>query len=183
MNTFEVIAARRSAKRLIEPAPTDDQLMQMFVAAAQAPDHQELRPWQFIVIKGDKKDRLGVVMAEGLRARQPDATAGQVEKEQSKPDRAPLIIAVVARRMPSPLPYEEMYAATCAATQNLLLAATEMGFGSIWRSGDAVDDDMVRDYLGVAYGDKIVGFIYLGTSEVELAPHGPVDVTENVVWL
>ena len=97
MNTFEVIEARRSHKRLAEPAPTRDELTKMFTAAALAPDHKQLTPWQFIVIDGAKKDRLAEVMVEGLLAREPEATGGQIEKLRNAPTRAPLIVAVVAR--------------------------------------------------------------------------------------
>jgi nitroreductase len=182
VNTFEVIAARRSIKRLVEPAPGNKELRQMFVAASYAPDHHDLKPWQFIVIRGAKKAEMGQVMVDGLLARTPDATEGQIEKERFKPDRAPCIIAVIARRMPSTLPFSELYAATCAATQNLLLAATELGFGTIWRSGAAISDERMRDWLEVQYGDEIVGFVYTGTITESPPPHEEVDLGDSVIW-
>lgn len=182
MNTLDAIAARRSVKLLSDPAPNDDQLRTMFEAAAAAPDHKNLRPWQFIVLRGDKKDTFGEVLANALKIREPEATEGQIEKERSKPQRAPLIVVAVARRMPTSLPFEELYASTCAATQNLLLAATDMGFGSMWRSGDAMFDDHIREWLGLTYGDAIVGFIYLGTATSEPVAREQISLADNVIW-
>ena len=38
-----------------------------------------------------------------------------------------------------------------------------MGFGAMWRTGDPAYDARVKEALGLAATDAIVGFIYLGT--------------------
>ncbi len=42
-------------------------------------------------------------------------------------------------------------------------AAFALGFGAMWKTGDAAYDDFVKSALGVAPDDLIVGFIHVGT--------------------
>ena len=46
------------AKILIDPAPDDAQLRQIFQVAMHAPDHGRLSPYRFITIRGDARHAL-----------------------------------------------------------------------------------------------------------------------------
>ena len=59
-DALEVIRARRSIGRLTEPAPSDAELTQIFEAAVAAPDHGELRPWRFIVLRDAAKEAFAI---------------------------------------------------------------------------------------------------------------------------
>ena len=85
MDAMELLLNRMSiAPRLHEePAPNEAELGQILAAACRAPDHGRLRPWRFIVIRGDARVRLGEVFAEALRARQPDTTAANLARPTS----------------------------------------------------------------------------------------------------
>lgn len=140
----------------------------MLSAAAAAPDHGELRPWRFVVLEGAAKDAFGHVMADALvprcRRRGVEPTDGQLTKERTKLGRAPLVVVVAAIRRPSgTIPWEEQLASGAAAAQNILLAATILGYGSMWRTGEVAYDPLVKSALGLADHDAIVGFLYLGT--------------------
>jgi nitroreductase len=174
---LDAIFARRSLGRLVEPGPSDDELRRMLEAAAAAPDHERLRPWRFVVLRGAAKDRFGEVLVDALLARSPDAKAVAVEKERTKLGRAPVVVVVGAVRQRSDkVPWEEQYAAVAAAVQNMLLAAAELGFGSMWRTGDPAYDPQVKAALGLRPDDAIVGFVYLGTPSggTEKPPNRPV---------
>ena len=171
METIDALLKRRSAKTLTDPAPDEGALALLLECAARAPDHGRLRPWRFIVIRGAARERLGELMAEQLRRKLPAASAETLQRERQKPLRAPLIVAVAtihnaAARIP---PIEQMLAAGAAA-QNMMLAATALGFGAMWKTGDAAYDDTVKAALGLAAGDAIVGFLYLGTAPADAIP-------------
>ena len=68
------------------------------------------------------------------------------------------------------IPWEERRLSTAAAVQNLMLAATSLGYGSMWRTGDVVGDPVVKDALGLATDEDIIGFVYLGTPEEGATP-------------
>jgi nitroreductase len=159
---------RRSIGRLTEPAPTADQLHEMLRAAAAAPDHGELRPWRFVVLRGEAKDAFGEVLADAYLRRV--AAAGgephpaKLDKERTKLGRAPLVVVVCAVHVhDDKIPWSDQLGSAHAAAQNLLLAATALGFGSMWRTGDPVTDVHVKRSLGLTEHDAVVGFVYLGT--------------------
>ena len=52
-----------------------------------------------------------------------------------------------------------------AACQNLLTAATAMGFAAQWLTEWYAYDRMVKEALGLKSGERIAGFIYLGSTE------------------
>ena len=166
---LDLLVRRRSIGRLAAPAPDDAQLHEMLRAAAAAPDHGELRPWKFVVLRGEAKDAFGGVLAAAY-LRRVEAAGGEpapakLEKERTKLGRAPLVVVVCAvHRHDEKIPWEDQMGAAYAAAQNLLLAATALGYGSMWRTGDPCWDDDVKRSLGLTDRDSIVGFIYLGTT-------------------
>ncbi len=177
MDALKAIATRRSFAKLSSPAPSDNDLQLMLDAAMRAPDHKELRPWRFVIMRNDALPEFGEVNAQALRKREPDATEGQLDKERNKPRRAPVVIAVAAVHIDRKLPFVEVLCSAAAATQNLLLACHALGYGAIWRTGDGAYDPTVNEWLGLAPADQIVGLIYIGTAAGEAPPRQPVDPT------
>jgi nitroreductase len=171
MQAIDALLERRSAKTLAEPAPAGGTLELLLECAARAPDHGRLRPWRFIVIRGAARERLGELLADQLRRKLPEAGAESLQRERQKALRAPLIIVVAAvRNAEARIPVIEQILAAGAAAQNLMLAAPALGFGAMWKTGDAAYDDTIKAQLGLAAGDAIVGFIYLGTEPADAAP-------------
>lgn len=168
MDALTVIRARRSIGRLTEPAPTGDDLQQILEAFVCAPDHDELRPWKVVLLSGAGMDAFGQVLADSYLARchaiGAEPTDGQLNKERTKLRRAPLVAVVCAlHRHDTKIPWIEQRLAVGAAVQNMLLAATALGYGSMWRTGDPCYDEAVKEALTLSEHDAIVGFVYLGT--------------------
>lgn len=172
MDTLTALHARRSVPRLTEPAPTEDELATMVAAAGTAPDHGRHRPWRFTVISGTGRAAFGEVLAHAYRARVDEPVdADRVARERAKPLRAPMIVvAACAAGADEKVPRAERLAATAAATENLLLAATALGYGTMWRTGWPATDPRVKAALGLATDDDIVGFVYLGTVPDDIRP-------------
>ena len=169
---LDLLFRRRSIGRLTEPAPDDEQLTVMLRAAAAAPDHGELRPWRFVVLRGAGKDAFGAVLADAY-LRRVEAAGGEPvpakhEKERTKLGRAPLVVVVCAVHVhDGKIPWDDQLGSAHAAAQNLLLAATALGFGSMWRTGEPCVDPAVKAALGLADDDAVVGFVYLGTPHAD----------------
>jgi nitroreductase len=161
-----------SGKRLTWPGPNPEQIDQLFLAAAAAPDHGQKTPWRFIVIPADKRDLLGEAFASALAARDPTASAEQLQAARDKAHRAPLLIAVIARLAPTEAHIHELerMVSVGAAVQNVLLAATGMGFGSGLASGKAMASEHMRKLFDLAPGESAVCFINVGT----VAVHRPM---------
>lgn len=171
MTVLEFLQDRASipAKLLSEPAPDKAQLREILRAAVAAPDHAALRPWRFIVIEGQSRNRLGDVFVEAAKNREPDMPVEKLEAQRSKPLRSPMIVAVAAEITPDhpKTPATEQILSAGAAAQQLMLAANAMGFGAIWLTGPNAEAPEVKTALGFEPKDHIVGFIYLGTASIE----------------
>lgn len=180
---LDLLFRRRSIPRLTEPAPSAEELRTILKAAAAAPDHGELRPWRFVVLKGSAKDAFGEVLARAY-LRRVQVAGGQpvpskLEKDRTKLGRAPLVVVVGAiQRHDARIPWDDQLGAAYAAAQNALLAATALGYGSMWRTGDIVSDPYVKRALGLSEHDGIAGFLYFGTPHEHgwKPPHDP-DIT------
>jgi nitroreductase len=185
MEALEAVLTRQSVAPafLAEPGPDDAALARILAAGACAPDHGKLRPWRFIVIRGEARERLGEVFVEALMRRQPDAPEAAIEQERARPLRAPLLIAVAARiaREHPKIPEIEQILSTAAAAQNILLAAHAQGFGAKWLTGANAYDEHVKSALGLAPDDRVLGFIHLGTIDgaPPAVPHA--DAREHTV--
>ncbi len=181
MEALDLLLNRVSVTRLADPAPTTAQLDILFRAALRAPDHGQLRPWRFLTIQGEGRERLGQVMAESLLIRQPEATQEAVQKARKMPLRAPLLAVVIARVVPHPkVPDSEQVLAAGCAAHGLLLAAHAQGLGAVWRTGEFSYDRHLANVLGLAENEQMLGFIYLGTPEGKLRTPPDLDPAEFV---
>lgn len=168
MDALDAIFSRRSIGRLADPAPSDADLTTILRAAAAAPDHGELRPFRFTVLDGDAQAAFGIVLEHAYLARCADSgrepEPAKAEKERTKLGRAPVVVVVSAVDQESEkIPWVEQRDAAVAAAQNALVAATALGYGSMWRTGAPVDDPLVKAAVGLREKDAIVGFLYLGS--------------------
>lgn len=113
---LEIIKRRRSIRKYTEEPVSQEQIQALLEAAMAAPSASNRRPWEFVVIT--EEERL-----QALRARLPFGRYN-----------APLAIVVCAdMRRAYPEPGRDFWICDCsAAMQNILLAATGMGLGSVW---------------------------------------------------
>lgn len=156
---------RVSNPKLIAPCPTRDELEVMFRCAVRAPDHCRLRPWRFLVLEGNALEQLG----QAFEASEPGADQAKRQRLSSMPLRAPMIIVTIATLdwEHKKVPVWEQQVAVGIATQHLQLAAKELGYGTMWRTGDMTEMEPVRSHLGVADNEQIIGFLYTGTVDGE----------------
>lgn len=167
MDAISVLTSRVSPVKLREPGPSPQELEKIMAAALRAPDHGRLQPWRILLIEGSARQRFGEVLAEALRAREPEAPQERLDAERSKPLRAPLVVVVAARTQPEhKIPELEQIVSAGAAAQNILLAAHALGYGGFWRTGESAYDKAVVRALGLEQSDRIIGFLYLGTIAV-----------------
>jgi nitroreductase len=170
MQAIDALVTRRSAVTLTEPAPDEGALQLIFASAARAPDHGRLRPWRFIVVRGEARLRFGELLAGHLVRAQPATSAESLQRERDKALRAPLILVVAAHvNAAVKIPPIEQTLAAGAAAGNIMLACVALGYNAMWKTGGAAYDDSVKRSLGLEPTDAIVGFLYVGT-EVGKAP-------------
>jgi nitroreductase len=166
MDALEALRSRRAYGRLIDPPPTDEQLLLILERAAVGPDHGALRPVRFVVLRHEGLNDFGAVLESAYLRRCRESGEQPVEakalKERSKLQRAPLVIVVAAVPQSSEsIPWSDQRDA--AAAMSILIAAHALGYGAMWRTGDICEDADVKCALGINSEAAIVGFIYIGT--------------------
>ena len=164
MDALELLVGRESATKLTSPGPDQEALEKMFQSALRAPDHGRLRPWRFVVVPEEKRERFGELMADCLRRMDPTASVEMLQRERDKALRAPVIVvAAAAVQRGHKIPDVEQLVSAAAAAENIMLAARAQGFGAMWKTGAPAYDATVKQALGLDPDNDIVGFLYVGT--------------------
>lgn len=166
--SIETLLTRTSNNMLTEPVPSDRDLETIFRAATHAPDHGRLRPWRFVVIKGEARNEFVKVLQAATKARKPEATESDLKMLANKFLMQPMIIAVGAKVTEGKIPEIEQVLSAGAAAMNILNAIHGLGFAGKWVTGDNCYDPNVNAALGFNKPDRLIGFIYVGTEKMKL---------------
>jgi nitroreductase len=164
----QLIAQRHTVlpKRLIEPGPSEEQIQRLLLAAAAAPDHDQLTPWRFLIIPKNKRAALGDLFAKALLERDGSATSEHLSAARDKAFRSPflMLLSVDEGQLPSGIDVHERVLSAGCAVQNILLMATSMGYGSSLTSGQALKSKSLREGLRLSSADNPICFINVGTA-------------------
>ena len=142
MDTVEAIAVRRSIRKF-KPTPIPEELLQKILTAAiQAPSACNRQPWRFVIIQGEKRAEMVRIMRQGISlalARGEDR--GSCESSAHVMEVAPVTVFIINPDGLRPWrkhTVDQMFGDVMdiqsigAAIQNMLLAATHLGLGSLW---------------------------------------------------
>jgi nitroreductase len=150
MELFEAIAKRRSIRSFRSEAVPDYHLEEILRTGTLAPSAGNTQPWEFVVTKKDEKK---LELAEAAF-------------QQSFIAEAPVVVTICANEERSAHTYSErgrrLYCIqdTAAAVENMLLAATALGYGACWIG--AFDENKVRKALGIPPGVRPVALLPVG---------------------
>ncbi|KAA5801664.1 nitroreductase [Alkalicaulis satelles] len=180
--TLTLLAQRRStlARVMTGPGPDTGQRDALIRLAARVPDHGKLFPWRFITFEGEARARFGEILEARLRDLEPDAPPERFDLERNRFTRAPLVIAVISEVTANhKIPEWEQILSAGAVCQNLLIAASAMGFAAQWLTEWYAYDRLTGAALGLAGGERVAGFIYIGTASEAPSerPRTPARVT------
>lgn len=162
----DLLLTRRSlvARDMIEPGPSVQERDVILKAGFRVPDHGKLGPWRFVVFEGDARAKYGAQLATIFQEQEPDADADRVQMERERLSRAPLVIAVISCVVDHPkIPEWEQVLSVGAVCQNMLLAASAMGYGAQWLTEWYAFDDDVNSVLGLREGERTAGYLYFGS--------------------
>ena len=162
-----------TARRLVDPGPTEAQLNDLLSLATAAPDHGQLAPWRFILVPASARERLAEAFAQALIDRDANATAEEIAKAHDKAYRAPTLLIAIVRLEGAgapQIPPLERAVSFGAAIQNILLGAHAMGFGAGLTSGKAMSSRPIRQLCELAAHEHAVCCINMGTPSVVRRP-------------
>ena len=177
-STLSLLETRRSGKprEMIAPGPSAEELERILGIAARTPDHGKLFPWRFVVVEADQRAALAGLLAAALPESDPDALPAHYAKAEEFAHQAPSLVVVVSSPTAGhKIPLWEQELSSGAAAMNMLIATHALGFVGGWITGWAAYSERVRAAFCTP-GERIAGFLFLGTPGVELEerPRAPL---------
>ncbi|WP_372018861.1 nitroreductase family protein [Pseudoxanthomonas sp. 10H] len=170
LSGLQALDQRRSVPslQLGEPGPDEATLLRMLASAVRVPDHGKLVPFRFLRIAGEARHALGAFLAQRAVERDPQAPPQAVDKDRQRFSHAPVVVAVIARLQAGhKVPEQEQLLTAGCVCFALLQAAQACGFGAQWLTAWMAYDPGVARALGLADGERVVGFIHIGTPRQE----------------
>ena len=157
----------------------------MVSAALAAPDLGAVRPWRFISIDQTARDELTEIIAKAKARRGSNGGGGASESKRAYAGHVPAQIAIIARLDPEheDVPILQQHISVGAAIQNMLLSADILGYGTTILSGNEMRDPDVIKALNVAWNEKLVAFVCIGTCPRPAKPKRRLKVGDYLtVW-
>ena len=179
------LETRRSipAFQMSDPGPSRPEIAEMLKLASRVPDHGKLAPWRFIVYSGAERERISLELAKIAMSSKPDMADEMIAVENTRLSRAPVVIAVVSRAAPHvKIPEWEQVMSAGAVCLNLVMAANALGYASNWLTEWFAFDESAYQVLGVASGERVAGFIHIGTPKIHPAERPRPDLADIVTF-
>jgi len=191
MDVLHAINSRRSIRSFRSDPVSKDIIRTIIDAGIKAPSGKNKQPWEFIVVTGDKKLEMLRVMKEGIRDfKSRYGIVGSAEHTAAIMEQAPVIIFVF-----NPYGTHHWQEKTInqqavevvdiqsvgAAIQNMILAATGLGLGTLWIGDTYFAYKELCEWLKKDY--QMVAALALGYTD-ETPPMRPrKSIDEVTEWL
>ena len=165
--TLRTIQARHSIRTFLKDDVTDEEVRILLHAANAAPSAHNQQAWRFIILRGEKKQELAQLVTT-QSATFPKPAAALLRMGAKSIISAPVVIAVantgdLIRHGTELFKVEKETAhdffrtmeiqSSAAAVENILLAATSLGLGTVWLGVLYLIKDEVLRFLGEPEGE------------------------------
>lgn len=160
---FDRLATRRSAsaQTLQAPGPAPAVIDSILMLGARTPDHGKLFPWRFVVMGPESRHDISQALRP-LAESQPDPKkATAVLGKLTTPPISILVLSVPVPGHAVAVWEQELSAG--AVCMNLEHAAAAFGFSTSWITDWYSYDAEAVTLFGVREGERIAGFIHIGT--------------------
>jgi len=185
-SALSLLETRRSGKPrdLVAPGPTSEELDRILNIAVRTPDHGKLSPWRLVVVDRKQRQALADLLARALPEHDPEATAAHYAKALEFAHQAPVMIVLISAPIRDhKIPVWEQQLSCGAVGMNLLHGAHALGYVGGWITGWQAYSERVRAAF-CEEGERIAGFIFLGTPARELEERPRPALTDLVrYWL
>lgn len=148
MELKEVLLKRRSIRKFTEDPVSDEMIEELLHAAMSGPSACNKKPWEFYVVTNEQK-------LEELKS------ASKFTKFSAK------LVIVVCGNLSNALPLQmaDYWIQDCsAATENILLRATDLGLGAVWCGihPQKRAEECVREMLDIPKSQVPLNLIFIG---------------------
>ena len=177
MNLKDSIELRRNVKPKFFTGDLipDAIVLELLASANWAPTHGYTEPWRFVVFSGESLQSFADFQSALYKSSSTLDSFKELKynKLKSTPLLASHIIALVVKKSRNTTIslLEEIVSSSCAV-QNVLLSAAEKNIAVHWTSGGMTYTPEMKNYLGYADEDQVLGFLYLGMAPSEINKQG-----------
>ncbi|HEY3313892.1 MAG TPA: nitroreductase family protein [Bacillota bacterium] len=191
MDIYEAIAQRRSIRRFKKNQPVPKELLEKLLEAAiKSPSACNRQPWHFVVLDGARKDEfMRLFNGELSRQKAAGEDVGSGPATARAMADAPVILLVYDplwhpgddRTGAARLSYLMDTQSAGAAIENLLLAATAEGLGTLWIGDTFEAEEAIGRWLG--RDDEMVGAVAVGWPDQSPSPRPRKPRDEVSEWM
>ena len=188
MEFFELVKKRQSVRSYKPDAVSREDIMKILDAANFAPSGQNQQQWEFIVATGRTKEKLGESygkIGEAYASQWDEPAKSDFINYARTYGGAPVVLVVTVVASKNPSTRKMHLESGCAAMQNIMLAARDLGLGTCWMIGPLNDEAALREILNVGDDREIVAVTPLGypTAWPPMRERLDPDLTRKVHWL
>lgn len=177
------LAQRRSApaQALALPGPGEAEIAEILALGARTPDHGKLFPWRFVVLGPQSRAEIAEQIAPIARTMDQPVKAQAVLAKLVNPPVSILVISTPVTGHAVPVWEQELSAG--AVCMNIEHAAGAFGYSASWITDWYSYDPRTVPLFGVGPGEKIAGFVHLGTLAEEPLERPRPDMAAKVTTL
>jgi nitroreductase len=169
---------------MCEPGPDKAEIEAILRLGSRVPDHGKLAPWRFVVYRGTERVRIGEALLQMALEAKPDLSEEMIKVELARFTRAPVVIAVVSTAGPHfKVPEWEQIMSAGALCLNLSMAANAHGYAANWLTEWFAYDERAHPLLGIRPGEKVAGFIHIGSTSFPNTERPRPELSETVSWV
>ena len=192
------ILNRRSIRKYKDTPVPREAIREILYAGSLAPSSKNRQPWKFIVVSGEAKKGMLKAMGQGLlrekegrdallpESRQHIGGAGYTLRIMEQAPVTLFVINPLGLDLDSPATPEQRIYEICnaqsigAAMENMTLAATELGLGSLWICDTFFAYEELNRWLGVK--GTLAAAMALGYADEAPGPRPRKSMEELAVW-
>ncbi|HEY7803676.1 MAG TPA: nitroreductase [Orrella sp.] len=172
-SALQTLLSRRSVKQVGSPGPSNGEIEQALACVTCAPDHAQLRVWEFVLIEQPEIVAVGEKAIAVLAEHGKPMTDDKQASTRAWLTEVPLLVGLgykVHHDHPK-VPEIEQTLSMGAGVMNFQNALHAMGFASYWSTGLATFTEDMAEYLGFDTLDyQFVGFLVVGTPKSAVLP-------------
>lgn len=186
MDTKNAIKERRSIRKFQDKIITTDVLEEVLELAIKAPSGKNRQPWRFVVLQGEKKNELVMLMSNSAKIYKDNGmNIGSLETSINSINEAPVVILVFNGFSNFEEDYNHYRLLTDtqsigASIQTMILAAQDLGIGSLWICDIFYSHKEICSWLNRK--DELVAAVALGYANQSPYPRSRKSVDEVTEW-
>lgn len=196
METLEIIKERKSVRKFQDLPLKREDIASILSAGNEAPSVKNSQPWKYYVVEGEPKNKLVKQMEAGIMSFATEEKVKQLPFYKSVcftievMKQAPTIVLVFHTGKSSLESGDTLEAKfmdcgvmqTMGATiQNMLLAATQLGIGSLWICDVFYAYDYICNWLGEK--NQLAAAVALGYEEGKTSKASKRNFEDSVIYM